>query len=142
MKRSVRHSDRFSTANTYPRRPSTPRIRCCRVLVSRPNTLLVAIGLVNLAGPGDPDRADLGSRLACGRVRPVRLHPQRRLHGAAGTAGKKRGLGEPDVFVVWGPLMVCGTYYSAVRPMSGWKRAAGVAALRAALHDGVDGQAH
>ncbi|WP_235852963.1 prenyltransferase, partial [Mycobacterium interjectum] len=29
---------------------------------------------------------------------------------------KKRGLGEPDVFVVWGPLMVCGTYYSAV----GW----------------------
>jgi 1,4-dihydroxy-2-naphthoate polyprenyltransferase len=29
---------------------------------------------------------------------------------------KKHGLGEPDVFVVWGPLMVCGTYYSAV----GW----------------------
>jgi 1,4-dihydroxy-2-naphthoate octaprenyltransferase len=27
---------------------------------------------------------------------------------------KKRGLGEPDVFVVWGPLMVAGTYYSAV----------------------------
>jgi 1,4-dihydroxy-2-naphthoate octaprenyltransferase len=27
---------------------------------------------------------------------------------------KKRGLGEPNVFVVWGPLMVCGTYYSAV----------------------------
>jgi 1,4-dihydroxy-2-naphthoate octaprenyltransferase len=27
---------------------------------------------------------------------------------------KKRGLGEPDVFVVWGPLMVCGTYFSAV----------------------------
>ena len=27
---------------------------------------------------------------------------------------KKRGLGEPDVLVVWGPLMVCGTYYSAV----------------------------
>ena len=27
---------------------------------------------------------------------------------------KKRGLGEPDVFVVWGPLMVGGTYYSAV----------------------------
>lgn len=22
---------------------------------------------------------------------------------------KKRGLGEPDVLVVWGPLMVCGT---------------------------------
>ncbi len=27
---------------------------------------------------------------------------------------KKRGLGEPDVLVVWGPLMVCGTFYSAV----------------------------
>ena len=27
---------------------------------------------------------------------------------------KKRGLGELDVFVVWGPLMVAGTYYSAV----------------------------
>jgi 1,4-dihydroxy-2-naphthoate octaprenyltransferase len=27
---------------------------------------------------------------------------------------KKRGLGEPDVFVVWGPLMVCGTYFAAV----------------------------
>lgn len=27
---------------------------------------------------------------------------------------KKRGLGEFDVFVVWGPLMVCGTYFSAV----------------------------
>ena len=27
---------------------------------------------------------------------------------------KKHGLGEPDVFVVWGPLMVCGTYYAAV----------------------------
>jgi 1,4-dihydroxy-2-naphthoate polyprenyltransferase len=26
---------------------------------------------------------------------------------------KKRGLGEPDVLVVWGPLMVGGTYYAA-----------------------------
>ncbi|MFZ0833772.1 MAG: prenyltransferase [Mycobacterium sp.] len=33
---------------------------------------------------------------------------------------KKRGLGEPDVFVVWGPLMVCGTYYSAVGTV-GWQ---------------------
>ena len=32
---------------------------------------------------------------------------------------KKRGLGEPDVFVVWGPLMVCGTYFSAVGRV-GW----------------------
>jgi 1,4-dihydroxy-2-naphthoate octaprenyltransferase len=27
---------------------------------------------------------------------------------------KKRGLGEPDVLAVWGPLMVGGTYYAAV----------------------------
>jgi 1,4-dihydroxy-2-naphthoate octaprenyltransferase len=32
---------------------------------------------------------------------------------------KKRGLGELDVLVVWGPLMVCGTYYSAVGAV-GW----------------------
>lgn len=33
---------------------------------------------------------------------------------------KKRGLGELDVLVVWGPLMVCGTYYSAVGTV-GWE---------------------
>ncbi len=27
---------------------------------------------------------------------------------------KKHGLGEPDVFLTWGPLMVAGTYFSAV----------------------------
>ena len=27
---------------------------------------------------------------------------------------KARGLGEPDVFLVWGPLMIAGTYFSAV----------------------------
>ncbi|MCW2599122.1 MAG: menA 1 [Frankiales bacterium] len=27
---------------------------------------------------------------------------------------KRHGLGEPDVFVTWGPLMVAGTYFSAV----------------------------
>lgn len=32
---------------------------------------------------------------------------------------KKRGLGELDVLVVWGPLMICGTYYSAVGRV-GW----------------------
>ncbi|MGH3821247.1 MAG: prenyltransferase [Pseudonocardiaceae bacterium] len=31
---------------------------------------------------------------------------------------KKHGLGEPDVFVVWGPLMVGGTYYAAVGSIS------------------------
>ncbi len=32
---------------------------------------------------------------------------------------KKRGLGELDVLAVWGPLMVCGTYYAAVGAV-GW----------------------
>ena len=31
---------------------------------------------------------------------------------------KKRGLGEPDVFVTWGPLMIAGTYFSAVGELS------------------------
>lgn len=31
---------------------------------------------------------------------------------------KKRGLGEPDVLVVWGPLMVGGTYYAGVGELS------------------------
>ena len=51
---------------------------------------------------------------------------------------KKHGLGEPDVFVVWGPLMVCGTYYSAVG-LGRMGHRAGVAPVRAAVHDGVDG---
>lgn len=33
---------------------------------------------------------------------------------------KKRGLGEPDVLVVWGPLMVGGTYYAATGTVD-WK---------------------
>jgi len=32
---------------------------------------------------------------------------------------KKHGLGEVDVLIVWGPLMVCGTYYSGVGHV-GW----------------------
>ncbi len=32
---------------------------------------------------------------------------------------KKRGLGEPGVFVVWGPLMVGGTYYAATGSIPG-----------------------
>jgi len=39
---------------------------------------------------------------------------------------KKRGLGEPDVFVVWGPLMVGGTYYSATGHLPWWVIAASV----------------
>lgn len=34
-------------------------------------------------------------------------------YAAPGIRLKKRGLGEPGVFLVWGPLMVGGTYYAA-----------------------------
>jgi 1,4-dihydroxy-2-naphthoate octaprenyltransferase len=34
-------------------------------------------------------------------------------YAAPGIKLKKRGLGEPGVFVVWGPLMVGGTYYAS-----------------------------
>jgi 1,4-dihydroxy-2-naphthoate polyprenyltransferase len=81
-------------------------------LVSR-RTLLIAIAVVNLA-----DLAIL-IVLMWARGWPVVVFA---LSGfvlsVAYTAPpvrlKKRGLGEPDVLVVWGPLMVCGTYYSAV----------------------------
>ena len=33
---------------------------------------------------------------------------------------KHRGLGEPGVFVVWGPLMIAGTYYVATGTLPGW----------------------
>lgn len=85
-------------------------------LVSR-RTLLVAIAAVNLAdlailvvltwARGWPVVAFALSGFVLSvayTAPPVRL--------------KKRGLGEPDVFVVWGPLMVCGTYYSAVGAVS------------------------
>ena len=39
---------------------------------------------------------------------------------------KKRGLGEPDVFIVWGPLMVGGTYYAATGTLPWWVVAASV----------------
>ena len=86
-------------------------------LVSR-RTLLIAIAVVNLAdlailvvltwARGWPVVAFALSGFVLSvayTAPPVRL--------------KKRGLGEPDVFVVWGPLMVCGTYYSAVGAV-GW----------------------
>ncbi|MBO0864626.1 MAG: prenyltransferase [Mycobacterium sp.] len=86
-------------------------------LVSR-RTLLIAIAVVNLAdlailivltwARGWPVVAFALSGFVLSvayTAPPVRL--------------KKRGLGEPDVLVVWGPLMVCGTYYSAVGTV-GW----------------------
>jgi 1,4-dihydroxy-2-naphthoate octaprenyltransferase len=33
---------------------------------------------------------------------------------------KYHGLGEPGVFVVWGPLMVCGTFFVATGTLPGW----------------------
>jgi 1,4-dihydroxy-2-naphthoate octaprenyltransferase len=33
---------------------------------------------------------------------------------------KKRGLGEPGVFLVWGPLMIGGTYFAATGALPGW----------------------
>ncbi len=33
---------------------------------------------------------------------------------------KHHGLGEPGVFIVWGPLMICGTYYVTAGTLPGW----------------------
>ena len=81
-------------------------------LVSR-RTLLIAIGLVNLA-----DLAIL-IVLTWARGWPVVAFALSGFvlsfaYTAPPLRLKKRGLGEPDVLVVWGPLMICGTYYSAV----------------------------
>jgi 1,4-dihydroxy-2-naphthoate octaprenyltransferase len=39
---------------------------------------------------------------------------------------KHRGLGEPGVFIVWGPLMVCGTYYATTGELPFWVWAASI----------------
>jgi 1,4-dihydroxy-2-naphthoate polyprenyltransferase len=114
-------NDLFDTAtgldsNTYPRALYAPHPVLSGLVTRR--TLLIAIGLVNLAdlailivltwARGWPVLAFALSGFILSvayTAPPVRL--------------KKRGLGEPDVFVVWGPLMVCGTYYSAVGHV-GW----------------------
>ena len=54
---------------------------------------------------------------------------------------KKHGLGEPDVFVTWGPLMVAGTYYSAVGELP-WQVWVASVPVRPAVHHRADGQAH
>jgi 1,4-dihydroxy-2-naphthoate octaprenyltransferase len=109
-------NDLFDTAtgldsNTYPRALYAPHPVLSGLVTRR--TLLIAIVLVNLAdlailivltwARGWPVLAFALSGFILSvayTAPPVRL--------------KKRGLGEPDVLVVWGPLMVCGTYYSAV----------------------------
>ena len=99
-----------SDSPTYPRALYAPH-PVLSGLVSR-RTLVVAIVAVNLA-----DLVILVV-LALARGWPVVAFA---LAGfvlsVAYTAPplrlKKRGLGEPDVLVVWGPLMVGGTYYAA-----------------------------
>lgn len=104
-------------SESYPRALYAPH-PVLSGLVSR-RTLLVAIAAVNLAdlailvvltwARGWPVVAFALSGFVLSvayTAPPIRL--------------KKRGLGEPDVFVVWGPLMVCGTYYSAVGNV-GWQ---------------------
>src|ERR1700735_4588246 len=98
-------------SNTYPRALYAPH-PVLSGLVSR-RTLLAAIGLVNLA--------DLAILLVLTWARGwpvVAFALSGFLLSVAYTAPplrlKKRGLGEPDVFVVWGPLMVGGTYYAAL----------------------------
>jgi 1,4-dihydroxy-2-naphthoate octaprenyltransferase len=39
---------------------------------------------------------------------------------------KHHGLGEPGVFVVWGPLMICGTYYVTAGTLPAWMWVASV----------------
>ncbi|MCV7260389.1 prenyltransferase [Mycobacterium shimoidei] len=103
-------------SESYPRALYAPH-PVLSGLVSR-RTLLIAIAAVNLAdlailivltwARGWPVVAFALSGFVLSvayTAPPIRL--------------KKRGLGEPDVFVVWGPLMVCGTYYSAVGTV-GW----------------------
>jgi 1,4-dihydroxy-2-naphthoate octaprenyltransferase len=102
-------------SSSYPRALYAPH-PVLSGLVSR-RTLLTAIAAVNLAdlailivltwARGWPVVAFAASGFVLSvayTAPPVRL--------------KKRGLGEPDVLVVWGPLMVCGTYYSAVGNVS------------------------
>jgi 1,4-dihydroxy-2-naphthoate octaprenyltransferase len=81
--------------------------------------LLTAIALTNLldlailvhltAARGWPI---VGFALAGGLVSLFYVAPPLRL--------KHRGLGEPAVFLVWGPLMVGGTYYAATGELRAW----------------------
>ena len=48
-------------------------------------------------------------------------------YAAPGVKLKKRGLGEPGVLIVWGPLMVGGTYYAATGSIPGIVVAASIA---------------
>jgi 1,4-dihydroxy-2-naphthoate octaprenyltransferase len=99
-----------SDTASYPRALYAPH-PVLSGLVSR-HTLIVAIALANLA-----DLAILVV-LAVARGWPVVAFALAGFvlsiaYTAPPLRLKKRGLGEPDVLVVWGPLMVGGTYYAA-----------------------------
>src|SRR6201984_2850976 len=101
---------------TYPRALYAPHPVLSGLVSSR--TLLLAILAVNLADLAilvvlTWARGWAVVGFACGGFFLTLAYPPPPLRL------KKHGLGEPDVFVVWGPLMVCGTYYSAVGTV-GW----------------------
>jgi len=73
------------------------------------NLVDLAIALVLLRGRGWPVA---GFALAGLFVSVFYVAPPLKL--------KHHGLGEPGVFVVWGPLMVCGTYYVAAGTLPAW----------------------
>ncbi|MFC4946435.1 prenyltransferase [Pseudonocardia sp. GCM10023141] len=105
-----------SDTATYPRALYAPHPVLSGLVTKR--TLLVAIVVVNAA-----DLAILVV-LAIARGWPVVAFAVAGfVLSVAYTAPplrlKKRGLGEPDVLVVWGPLMVGGTYFSATGTI-GW----------------------
>jgi 1,4-dihydroxy-2-naphthoate octaprenyltransferase len=104
-----------SDTASYPRALYAPH-PVLSGLVSR-RTLITAIVLVNLA-----DLAILVV-LALARGWPVVAFALAGLvlsvaYTAPPLRLKKRGLGEPDVLVVWGPLMVGGTFYAATGTIS------------------------
>src|SRR5690606_30354605 len=105
-----------SDTATYPRALYAPH-PVLSGLVSR-RTLITAIVLVNAA-----DLVILAVLAAARGLPVVAFAVAGFVLSVAYTAPplrlKKRGLGEPDVLIVWGPLMVCGTYYSAVGSV-GW----------------------
>jgi 1,4-dihydroxy-2-naphthoate octaprenyltransferase len=99
-----------SDSATYPRALYAPHPVLSGLVTRR--TLLGAIVAVNLA--------DLAILVVLGLARGwpvVAFALAGFVLSVAYTAPplrlKKRGLGEPDVLVVWGPLMVGGTYYAA-----------------------------
>jgi len=99
-----------SDTATYPRALYAPH-PVLSGLVSR-RTLITAIVLVNAA-----DLVILAVLAAARGLPVVAFAVAGFVLSVAYTAPplrlKKRGLGEPDVLVVWGPLMVGGTYYAA-----------------------------